>query len=303
MSRTIIDPSLTPLASMGYQNIPNILDNGGFEIWQRGASFSTLTAGTYTTDRWKIFNSGTTPTGTITQETTTTDLSSSAMKINLTNVTSNGSWGMTNNIENYQCYLGKTITITARINANATGGMVLFISDGILTANSIVTANAIYTTYTLTFTPSLSATQLYVGFGNVFGPVTSTGTWYLDNFMLAVGSTAIPFVPTNPQQDLARCQRYFQVASNNSATGGAFGTTQVHLGWSFKVTMRVVPTITFGSFSINLLEPNTNFSASSPNIIGAIGTDGVAFIATIAGGTNGAGASLASGTISASADL
>ena len=37
------------------QNIghENILINGGFEIWQRGTSFSTPADGAYTADRWQ----------------------------------------------------------------------------------------------------------------------------------------------------------------------------------------------------------------------------------------------------------
>ena len=31
---------------------PNLLVNGGFEVWQRGTSFGTVAAGNYTADRW-----------------------------------------------------------------------------------------------------------------------------------------------------------------------------------------------------------------------------------------------------------
>jgi len=48
MAFTTIDPSLTPSVQQ------NLLINGGFEIWQRGTSFSMTNSGIYTADRWKF---------------------------------------------------------------------------------------------------------------------------------------------------------------------------------------------------------------------------------------------------------
>lgn len=245
---TTFDTVQLPLAS--YQNINNILDNGGFEIWQRGTSFSSLTNGTYTTDRWKIFNTGTAPVGTITQESSTVDNSQFAMKINFTSVAGNGSWGLRQDVENYKSYLGKTLTVTARINSSASAGFYLLISDGLTNGLAAVTTTSGYATFTASIVPSNSATQIYVIFGNVFGAISSTGTWYLDNFMLTVGSNPVPFVATNPQQDLARCQRFYEIP------GTTYGVTFRALGINngsqyqlsqyipFKVRKRILPTMT-----------------------------------------------------------
>ena len=73
---------------------------------------------------------------------------------------------------------------------------------------------------------------------------TSGATFYLTGVQLEVGSAATPFERRQYGQELALCQRYYQV-------GFAAGRLSIAAteGWpiQYKVTMRATPTITFGT--------------------------------------------------------
>jgi hypothetical protein len=72
----------------------------------------------------------------------------------------------------------------------------------------------------------------------------TSGTWDIGNMQFEPGSAATPFERRQYGQELALCQRYYQV-------GFAAGRLSIAAteGWpiQYKVTMRATPTITFGT--------------------------------------------------------
>lgn len=240
MSSTIFDVSQAPT------NQPNILDNAGFEIWQRGNTFTNPANGAYLADRWALSSAGTAPTATVTKETSTIDSGIAALKWNITSNTGNTQAYIYQTVEAYQAYQGKTITISIRINSSASGN-VLAIYDGVTVTSTAIPSNAGYTTYSVTKAISSSATIVQVFFGNNSGQV-STGTFYLDSAMLVIGPNPASFISLHPAIDLARCQRYYEtgtIASVNLPIANITAVrTEIDFAWNFAVTKRVAPTVT-----------------------------------------------------------
>lgn len=248
---TIFDPNQTPTASIGYQNIPNIIDNGGMSIWQRGTTFTNPVNAVYTADRWRTFG-GPSSTWTISQETTIVDPSGSqgvAMKVLITAV-SESILGVLYYVENWPDYVGKTVTVSARVRSTVAGKISVIINDG-------QQANGAYNTLTNTYeTISVSKTivnigqnRIYIAIGQVDSVVTPVPlTYYIDNVMMTIGNQVVSFVPTDPQADLARCQRYYEIGTVGSLTLPIANITairtEIDFAWNFCVTKRTVPTMT-----------------------------------------------------------
>jgi hypothetical protein len=111
----------------------------------------------------------------------------------------------------------------------------------------------------------LSAT----GAVNVVG--TNGATWYVTGIQLEIGSVATPFERKSAQQNLADCQRYYEVINNLAGTFNAGGaSTQYPVYARFAVQKRAVPTVTTGapttsncSISYTAFVDAINFTATS----------------------------------------
>jgi len=95
---------------------------------------------------------------------------------------------------------------------------------------------------------------------------TAGATFQIGPCKLEVGSTATPMLRQSFQQELARCQRYYEksynpgIAPGSSTGSNGFGQTMFAGGQPnssntlaatavYKVTKRAVPTVTYYSFS------------------------------------------------------
>lgn len=249
MARTQIDPSLIPAL---YQNVANIADNGGFEIWQRGTSFSTPASGSFSADRWKVTLSGT-PTFTLSKDTTgaNVDTGLSSFSFNTTAVGGAAVLYLQQNIENYADFRGKTLTFSVRIKTSVAGRVQIMLQDSVSqNVSGFHSGSGNFETLSVTRTIDSATTLLIIEIGQLGNTAVSTGQFWADSAMLVVGSTAAVFVPTNPQQDLARCQRYFQVlggdigGENYIGTGQATAATSASFTIRLPVQMRTTPTAT-----------------------------------------------------------
>lgn len=246
----------------------NQVVNGGMEVWQRGNSFVNPGASAYTTDRWQMNHNGT-PVLTVTKETSITDGSPSSFKWNMSGVGTGTVFRMRQTVEQANQLAGKTVTFTARVRVDSGGGGYVFVdmndNNGSTPFNAwnatTLSGAATWETIYVTRTLASNVTTLNVQFNFNNTP----GVCYIDNVTLVVGSQPMSYVPMQPQQELALCQRYFQVlgGSVNTYIGVGQADTTTHVGSSMvlPVWMRTTPTITINTPTGILLS-----SASGANI-------------------------------------
>lgn len=194
----------------------NLLTNGGFEIWQRGAGSFTADLA-YTADRWQIdlFSASTI---TVTQETSIVD-DNSRSSLKAVYVQSANSLIKQKVEDGYQ-HRGKTLAVSFRVRPTTTQTIGVRLGDDTGTATTTTSCPAnTWTTITQTQAISASATYVEVGIS-----LQASMTVYIDNAMLVVGPNATEYVPLHPQEDLSRCQRYYEILSadyNSVASAGA----------------------------------------------------------------------------------
>lgn len=315
---TIFDPNQTPTVSIGYQNIPNILDNGGFEIWQRGTTFVNPTASAYTTDRWQFTYAGTAPVVTVSQESTIVDSGNFSCKLLYTSVSGTSFTQFGQPVENYKAYAGKTITLSMRVWSNVAGSSLeLASAAGNFASSSAHPGDSAWHTLSVTYNVVANPSFLLV----YFNPVLAAGTHYIDSAMLIIGNQPVSFVPTHPAVDFERCQRYYEVGTldmlhpvwsnaNNSLTSYYMRDFRVIKAYAPTVTVtKPSPTIFLDNLSPNSTggtsgsyTPDTSSSWSASS--GAVTTGGFQCTMSRASATPSVSNLIESGpTWTASADL
>lgn len=240
----------------------NFAINGGFDIWQRGTSFSTN--GSYSADRWYFTYGGTV---TAAQETTVVqDGSTNSIKLTTGAASSFGELYYALEAGEVNFLAGKTITISGSVRASSavayTGSAVIGIQTN-TTANAQTggtwteQSNAIqapstsaWTRFSLTYAVPSGTKGLRVRLGNTATQASGT-ILYWSNIQIEVGSVATGFSRAGGTLagELAACQRYYyrQVSSaSNTYAGFAFGTatatTTIDIPYKLAQTMRVPPT-------------------------------------------------------------
>jgi hypothetical protein len=74
-----------------------------------------------------------------------------------------------------------------------------------------------------------------------------SGTVNLWGIQLELGPTATPLEKLDPQQDLAKCQRFYQISNGTITVGGAsVNTASIVNPVYFPVAMRAAPTVAYG---------------------------------------------------------
>jgi hypothetical protein len=201
---TIFDPEQAP----GLQT--NLVDNGGFEVWQRGTTFSSPASNVFTADRWKMLENGA-PTFTITQESTTIDSGVFSLKLNTTAVGGATQLAIRQVLENGQSYTGRPLSFSCRVKCSAIGICTIAIADdnGPTVSTANVSTNWETLTVKLINTTVSSTLNVYVGF-IPGGTLPTVSTIFIDSAMLVYGTNPATFVPTIPELDLARCQRFYE---------------------------------------------------------------------------------------------
>lgn len=214
----------------------NLLTNGGFEIWQRGAGSFTVST-SYSADRWRL--SGT---STVTKETTTVEVGAASLKM----VVTGAGVGVDQYLEDYIQLRGKTLTLSVRVNQNVAGGVAVTIGDN--TGSSSTTSAATtgsWITVSVSRTINAAATAVFVVLQSQAG---SAGTYYFDNAMLVIGPAPAPYRPLHPAEEWARCQRYYEVMGGVSSTlflrGYQAASTLAGTTLFYRVSKGGTPTIT-----------------------------------------------------------
>jgi hypothetical protein len=239
----------------------NALINGGFDIWQRGTSFTNPgTSGAYNADRWCSYFNGN---GTITQETTVKP-ATSTYSLKVTATASSADNGLYQLIEELQMeqFRGKSVTLSIKLAGTATLAPVINLTysttanDSLLNTGTAISGTIIanpaintstFVTYITQFTVPTTAKTLRVGVNS--GTMANTNVLYVAETQLEIGLTATNFSRAGGtiQGELAACQRYYQVVASGTVkvicNATAYTATGAYGVYNTKVTMRAAPTI------------------------------------------------------------
>jgi len=276
----------------------NCVINGGFDVWQRGTSFTGVSP-YYSADRWMGSRAGAVAGGTWSRQLTndTTNLPNIQYCIRIARNSGNTSTALLETTTNFETvntieYKGQQVTLSyyARKGANYSGGsLTAILATGTGTDENLVfgytgeanpiSASATLTTtwqrFTATGTIATSANEMAIDFR-----WTPTGTAGANDYVeitgvqLELGSVATTFARNGAtyQAELAACQRYYyrQTGTGNYATfgiGTAFNSTKAFINIIQPVAMRVVPqSIEIPSTITNLKLTNigsTNYTISN----------------------------------------
>jgi hypothetical protein len=221
----------------------NQLVNGGFENWQRGTGPFTGNL-TYAADRW-YGSVGAGDTMSVSRDSTNMDTGSQyCAAVTYTRTTAAGTFVQLLNDAVLQ-WRGRTVTASVRVKCSQASSVRLRCNDGITGAltGAYHSGGGAYETLTLTYAVAPGSTTFACSV-----EVNVSGTFYVDNAMLVVGSQAANYVPMHPADDFARCLRYYEVvgALQNEIVftfyGGAGITTGTLFG--FKARKAITPTFT-----------------------------------------------------------
>jgi hypothetical protein len=281
----------------------NLVHNGMFNVQQRGTGPFT-TANTYTADRWEV--TATAPTtlsvaiaaasaGNVSQ------IGDEACKYLLLNSftgdpAAGGYLQLVQPIEGVRRLSGKTVTVsfwatsdfTSKLGVSldqyfGTGGSPSAAVMGAGQAVALSSATT-FSRYSLTFTvPSATGMTLgtnhddcthlvlWYSAGSSFpgrsgGVGVQTGDIWIWGLQLEIGSVMTPLEHPDPQQELAKAQRFFQ-AGNFNVVGYNLTGNQLGGAWALPVVMRASPTIVPTYSNVNISSPNV--VAMSPGYLSA----------------------------------
>ncbi|MHB8916534.1 MAG: hypothetical protein ACYC4H_00790, partial [Desulfocucumaceae bacterium] len=225
----------------------NLLTNGGFEIWQRGAG--PFTASAYTADRWRSYIEGT-DTMSISRE-GVIKKSNSLYSAKFVYTKGTGSAGQLSQAliiaDGFHHLLGKTISLRVSLHANATGAARIGIetngTGGSALYSSYHVGDSAWANLDVSYTAPVDATFIFIHLD-----LRASVTAYFDNAMLVVDSQAADYMPLHPAEEMAKCQRYYEVhggvASGIPSVGRMYasGAASYMYGYTFQTKKAGTPT-------------------------------------------------------------
>ena len=259
----------------------NLLINGDFQVWQRGTTFSSLTASDYTADRWISYASSTSNTTTTRQSFSAgqTDVEGNPkyfLRLDNTPDADTTWMELFQRVEDVTYFSAVYVTLSFWIKSNrnsvsdnnffsfrqnfGSGG-----SSTVSTASSTFEISTGWEKKTLTVhLPSISGKT--VGTGSYLevhlaqsSSVTADTYYDIANVQLELGKVATPFEHRSYGEELALCQRYFQqIGSQSNAFPIAYGYlynngTKTAATISLATSMRATPSLEGASNSIYIV--------------------------------------------------
>lgn len=178
---------------------PNLLVNPDFRVNLKGLKEYTITdfSRHYTVDKWTCSANANYPT---------------TLTVNDDYVTWKGyrGGGIVQRIENYADFIGKTVTLSAKVK-NCNGTITLKIYDGVYGTNTTITDDGIYS---IAYTVKENANQL-LAYTNCNEEVGIECSIDVEWMKLELGNKATPFVPPVYAEELAKCQLFNETLSKS----------------------------------------------------------------------------------------
>jgi hypothetical protein len=241
----------------------NLIINGGFDVWQRGTTFTGVSNGTYAADRWVCLDG----VGNVVTNWTKKTTSDPFTYIERTSG-SNTAWGLHQFVEMTEAYYpaGTTFTVSADIKHVSGDDSYVFSLHyrpsstwGSATWNISSSSQAAGTTGTRLSAVFTLPTDVVSGDVCVKILPTSTNNgqkFGARNVQLELGSVATDFEHRSYGEELALCQRYYWRIGSTAASpyaryglGYAPSTTLVRL--SIQNEFRTIPSLSYsGNFSV-----------------------------------------------------
>jgi hypothetical protein len=265
-------PNMTTTSISGFRNA---IINGGFDVWQRGASFAPATHNTYTTDRWWHVNDSVGTTAIYRQDADSSQIPGCQYFLRMYRTAGTARWVLGTNLETSEVkkFKGKTITLSywlrrgSNITANTSVALKTTAAEGRFSAlvegstNVVTAANLSTTTFTkFTQTLTIPANSAALGLAVEFEVNSQAGAAnaFLDIAMVQLeeGSIATPFERRTIGAELALCQRYYFRKTVSGANTGTLGFGVCTTGTSsfietiFPVQMRAIPICAVGGSPI-----------------------------------------------------
>lgn len=175
----------------------NFLINGDFRVNQRGESVYNLTGTKYTVDRWLGFSG-----------LEVSVVSNGGVIVENTN-SSGGGWFQQKFEENFEVFKGKTITISAKVGGKLYSGTATIPESEPAVQTNIIDVllednNHLRLTY---LTNGQIVFNFYVNAGT---------TLEIEYAKLEFATSATAFEPRPYAEELAKCQRYYELSNNNT---------------------------------------------------------------------------------------
>jgi hypothetical protein len=291
----------------------NLLDNGAFQVWQRGTSIAATAARTYTADRWVVYRTAFALGATVTQQAGNQAQFCARVQRDNANATI-GSIVFVEQIETVNCIplRGKSITLAFRARAGAnysSSGSALtcavetgtgtdeandFVYTGLVATSSVKTLTSVFQDFSLTMTLPSNASEIAVTFS--FAPTGTAGAadyFEIEEAQLVVGDFAGNFPYLLAGEERARCEYFFcksfAYATNPAQNVGApTGQTNFLAGKAGAVTGDT-PTIVFprrmrAAPAVTLYNPSAA-NAQVRDFIASVDTTGATALASERGFT------------------
>lgn len=271
----------------------NRLVNGDMRVWQRGTTFSSVTASTYTTDRW--CTGGNAQSLTVAQSSDTPLYGGFQNSLSITSTFTSGSTALLEQrlerVNSLDFYKGTTFVISfwAKQTAGTTNSLSVapLCPSGVETGYNAgtnattptsqnATLSSSWTYYTMPFaisSASVVTNGLYFQFYWLSAP-SNPSTVLITGVQLEKGSVATPFEVRPYATELALCQRYYYAAYLQTVLA-TYGSAAYANFIYYKVPMRTNPVPTF---STNNFYPTAGGSAVAvtPTVYGN-STEGFSF--------------------------
>lgn len=191
----------------------NLLDNGGFEIWQRGVSFggyASAQTNVPVADRWLFSQNAANYQNTVVSKSASGN-TGNCLQINVSGTMNTASVFVKQVVENPTFYRGKYLSLSVRVKTTMANRVQLDLSDSsteIYSANHSGSGN--WETLTCSKLIAANATYINIYAGMVAPSQFLAGDIFIDDAMLIVSDKPVDFIPEVAALDMLRCLRHYE---------------------------------------------------------------------------------------------